>query len=107
MSIWVFHILLLGGQGGLGGDRGTIDAGENAFYSRLASRRIFMLSGDALDYESFFLGVNQIVPRTNNSQTSDPIPRLFQAFNGHYPNRSSISKLFENIKFRCHFEAPA
>jgi hypothetical protein len=41
MSIWVFHILLLGGPGELGGKRGTIDAGENAFYSRFASRRIF------------------------------------------------------------------
>jgi hypothetical protein len=31
---------------------------------------------------------------------------LFQAFNSHYPNRSSVSKLFENIKFGRHFEAP-
>jgi hypothetical protein len=66
-----------------------------------------LLFGNALDYESFFLGVNQIIAGPNNGQTSDPIPRLFQAFNGHYPKRRSVSKLFENIKFRRHFEAPA
>ena len=66
-----------------------------------------LLSGNGLDYESLFLGVNQIVPRPNTSQTSDPIPCLFQAFNGHYPKLRSVSKLFENIKFRWQFEPPA
>jgi hypothetical protein len=67
---------------------------------------VVFLFGNTLDYESFFLGVNQIIPGPNNSQTSDPIPRLFQAFNGHYPKRRSVSKLFENIKFGLHIEIP-
>jgi hypothetical protein len=105
MSIWAFHILLLR----LGGWAGTVEPSTRGrcFLFTLRVPADLLLSGNALDYEAFFLGVNQIVPRTNNSQTSDPIPRLFQAFNGHYPNRSSISELFENIKFTRHFEPPA
>jgi hypothetical protein len=96
-----------GGSGGAGRNRKTVGAQENAFYSRSAPRMARLLFENALDYESFFLGVNQIISRPNNSQTSNPIPRLFQAFNGRYPKRRSVSKLFENIKFRRLFEAPA
>jgi hypothetical protein len=105
MSIWAFHIFLLR----LGGWAGTVEPSTRGrcFLFTFRVPAALLLTANALDYESSFLGVNQIIPRTNTSQTSDPIPRLFQTFNSHYPNRSPISKLFENIKFRRHFEAPA
>jgi hypothetical protein len=104
MSMLVFHIFFWGW--GLGRNRTTIGARE-MFSTHISRQVALLLSANSLDDEPFFLGVNQIIPRPNASQTSDPIPRLFQTFNSHYPNRSSISKLFENIKFRRHFEAPA
>jgi hypothetical protein len=63
-----------------------------------------LLFGDVLDHQTFRLRVNQIIPRPNTSQTSYTIPCLLQPFNGHNPNRSSVSKLFENIKFRRHLK---
>jgi hypothetical protein len=65
-----------------------------------------LLIGHALDYETFFFRVNQIIPRPDNSQAFYPIPRFFQAFDCRYPKRGSVSKSFENIEFKTHFEPP-
>ena len=62
MSIWIFHFLLLGGA-----ERGWAETVEPLLRGRffLFTVRVpaaLLLSANALDYESFFLGVNQIIP---------------------------------------------
>jgi hypothetical protein len=96
-----------GGPGEAGSEPQSHGRARKCFAISLRVLMAGLLLGNALDYESFLLGVNQIIAGPNSSQTSNPISRLFQAFNGHDPNRRSVSKLFENIKFRRHFEAPA
>jgi hypothetical protein len=83
-----------------------IEAPENAFYSRSCVLMSLLLCGHMLDYEAFFFRVNQIVPRANNSQAIYPIPRFFQPFDRHYPKRGSVSRSFENIEFKTHFDPP-
>jgi hypothetical protein len=104
LSIWILHILLLGAGGRE--SKKTIEAPENAFYSRSRAPMALLLSGHALDYESFFFRVNQIISGPNDSQVIYPIPRFLQPINCYYPNRGSASKSFENVKFRMHFEPP-
>jgi hypothetical protein len=65
-----------------------------------------LLTGQALYYETPFFRVNQIIPRPDNSQALYLNPRFFQLFDCGDPKRGSVSKSFENIEFKTHFEPP-
>jgi hypothetical protein len=103
LSIWIFHVHLLRA------DRTKKCSFRHPKMFLLTLVRPedgSLLVDPALDYHSFFFRVNQIIPRRNHSQTIYPIPRFRQTFDRRYPKRGSVSKSFENIEFRRHFESP-
>jgi hypothetical protein len=91
LSIWVLHVLLLG----TGID--TPDA-----FSMFARPIALLLNGHALDYESFFFRVNQVLTRRNVLQPIYSHARFFNFRNGSDPNRLAVSKPFKNIKIHFH-----
>ena len=61
-----------------------------------------LLTGHALDYESFFFRVNQVLTRRNTLQPIYSHARFFNFRHGSNPNRLAVSKPFKNIKIRFH-----
>src|ERR1700723_2026137 len=70
LGIWILHILLLE----VGG-RERAEPPEMLSNSTPCVAIALLLSGRALNYQSSFFRVNQIIPRHNNSQAIHPIPR--------------------------------
>jgi hypothetical protein len=83
-------------------------AGGNALSHRkmlsthVRASRARLLIGHALDYQSSFFRIDQIIPRHNIGQAIYPIPRFLQPFDCNYSKRGPVSKSFENVEFRMH-----
>jgi hypothetical protein len=61
-----------------------------------------LLANHALDYESFFFRVNQVLTRRNALQPIYSQARFFNFRYGSNPNRLAVSKPFKNIKIHFH-----